>query len=135
HMVGGFGLVIAIALPFVFETSAQTYLFTRVLIFALIGLSVTVLTGWTGQLSLGQFAFAGVGAVSATSLVARGMPFPVAVAYATVAGVLAALLVGFPALRIRGPFLAVTTLAFAVAAQAWLYTQPIFLTSGTTFHL
>ena len=50
----------------------------RVSLFVLIGLSLTVLTGWAGQLSLGQFAFVGLGAFGTASLVSRGMPFGVA---------------------------------------------------------
>ncbi|MEA2309463.1 MAG: hypothetical protein QOI65_1749, partial [Thermoleophilaceae bacterium] len=119
----------AILLPIVFATASRNFLFTRVLLFAIVGLSVTVLTGWAGQLSLGQFAFAGLGAMVAVALVSRGVSFPIAVGYATVAGVLAALAVGFPALRARGLFLAVTTLAFAVAANSWILTRPV-LTDG-----
>lgn len=124
----GFGTLILVgfALPLVASAPSQSYLFTRVVVFVIIGLSVTVLTGWAGQLSLGQMAFVGVGALTATALFNQGMSFPVATAYAAVAGALCALVVGFPALRVRGPFLALTTLAFAVAAQAWLYYQPFF---------
>jgi ABC-type branched-subunit amino acid transport system ATPase component/ABC-type branched-subunit amino acid transport system permease subunit len=129
--IGFGGLVLAAAaLPLVVTAPSHSYLFSRVAIFAMIGLSVTVLTGWAGQLSLGQFAFVGVGALTATSLVARGMNFPAAAAYAAVAGAVCAIVVGFPALRTRGPFLALTTLAFAVGAQSWLYTQPIFGTEA-----
>ncbi|MCW2622601.1 MAG: transporter related, partial [Frankiales bacterium] len=132
----GYGglLLCAAVLPLLVSAPSQAYLFTRVVIFVMIGLSVTVLTGWAGQLSLGQIAFVGVGALTATSLVARGMSFPAAAGYAAVAGALCALLVGFPALRVRGPFLAITTLAFAVGAQGWLYYQPIF-GSDAIFHL
>ncbi len=126
HLAGATGIALAVAMPLVFTTPSQNFLFTRVLVFALVGLSVTVLTGWAGQLSLGQFAFAGVGAMVAVAFVSRGVVFPVAVAYATVAGVVAAIAVGLPALRARGLFLAVTTLAFAVAANSWILSQKVF---------
>src|SRR5205823_9780946 len=122
-LASGAGLLVALALPLVFTTASRNFLFSRVLIFGIVGLSVTVLSGWAGQLSLGQFAFVGLGAVTASAFVARGVSFPVAAGYATVAGVAAAVLIGFPALRVRGLFLAVTTLAFAVAAQGWLFRQ------------
>jgi ABC-type branched-subunit amino acid transport system ATPase component/ABC-type branched-subunit amino acid transport system permease subunit len=127
RLVAVAGFAVAIVLPLVFHTNAQAYLFSTVLIYVMVALSVTVLTGWAGQLSLGQFAFVGLGAMVTAALHGRGMPFGFAVAYATVAGVVAALLIGFPALRVRGLFLAVTTLAFAVAAQGWLLRQNIFL--------
>jgi ABC-type branched-subunit amino acid transport system ATPase component/ABC-type branched-subunit amino acid transport system permease subunit len=121
------GIAVAVLLPFVFSQPSQMYLMSRVAIFVLIGLSVTVLTGWAGQLSLGQFAFVGLGAFGAASLVSRGMPFSVALAYATVLGAGAALLIGLPALRIRGPYLAVATLAYGVAARQWLFTRHTFV--------
>lgn len=129
------GVLVAGLLPLVFTTSSQTFLFTRVLLYAMVGLSVTVLVGWAGQLSLGQFAFVGLGAVTATALVARGVSFPVAVAYAAVAGAAAAVIVGFPALRVQGPLLAVTTAAFAVASQAWLFGRHVFTGGGSSLTL
>ncbi len=107
--------------------AGATFRITGMLLYALIGLSVVVLTGWGGQLSLGQFAIAGIGAFTAAGLTQRGVPFPAAVAEATVAGVLASLVIGLPALRVRGLFLAVTTLAFALAAREYLFTRPIFV--------
>jgi ABC-type branched-subunit amino acid transport system ATPase component/ABC-type branched-subunit amino acid transport system permease subunit len=124
-------LVLAVALPWVVTSSSQTFALSRMLLFALVGLSVTVLTGWAGQLSLGQFAFVGLGAFVTVGLTGRGVPFLPAVGYGTVAGVLAALLIGFPALRVRGLFLAVTTLGFAVAARTWLFERPVFLGEDT----
>jgi len=123
------GLLLAIILPIVISSASQNYLFSRVVVYALVGLSVTVLSGWAGQLSLGQFAFVGLGAMVTASLVGRGMGFPVAVGYATVAGVFVACAVGFPALRVQGIFLSVTTLAFAVASSNWLFDLDV-LTNG-----
>ena len=126
HIATGVGIVIALAIPFLFPSASKLYLFSRVLLFAMIGLSVTILTGWAGQLSLGQFAFVGFGALTTVALHNRGMPFAIAVFYATVAGVVVALAIGAPALRIRGLFLAVTTLAFAVAAHSYILPHDVF---------
>lgn len=85
--------------------------------FAIVGLSVVVLSGYAGQLSLAQFALGGVGAYAAGRLAsAQGWPMPAAL----LAGVVAAIVVGFvfglPALRTRGVNLAIITfgLGFAV---------------------
>jgi ABC-type branched-subunit amino acid transport system ATPase component/ABC-type branched-subunit amino acid transport system permease subunit len=115
-------VLIAATLPLVMS-NAQRVLATTVVVYALMGLSLVVLTGFAGQLSLGQFAFVGLGALVGGKLHELGYPPLVALLYAVLAGGLAALVVGLPALRIRGLFLAVTTLAFAVAAQAWLFGQ------------
>ena len=120
-LTGAAALLAAILLPLVITSASRNFSFSRVLVFAIVGLSVTILSGWAGQLSLGQYAFVGLGAMTTTALVDRGMSFPVAVGYAVVAGVFVALLIGFPALRVRGVFLAVTTLGFAVAASNWMF--------------
>lgn len=114
-------LVVAVALPFVFSGSDQVFLLSRVLIYAIAAISVTVLIGWAGQLSLGHFAFVGLGSMVTGALVARGVPFFFAVGYAVVAGLLAGVVVGAPALRLKGLFLAITTLAFAIASSSWLF--------------
>ncbi len=118
----GAALVVACALPFL-TTATATVLFTDVLLFAIVGLSLTVLTGWAGQLSFGHFALVGVGAVAAARFAFAGWPFPVDVLVAALVGAVVALVVGLPALRIRGTYLAVTTVAFAVMASEWLFTQ------------
>ena len=134
-LVCGASLLLALVLPLLLTAPSQTFALSRMLLFALIGLSVTVLTAWAGQLSLGQFGFVGLGAFVTAGLTGRGVPFLPAVAYGAVAGVIAALLIGFPALRVRGLFLAVTTLGFAVAARTWLFEQPLFLGEDTVAFL
>ena len=131
RLAGGVGLLVALGLPWLFPGSGEIFLFSRVLIYAMIALSVSVLTGWAGQLSLGQFTLVGVGAMTTGSLMAHGMPFFPALAYATVAGMLVAVLVGFPALRVTGLHLAVATLAFAVAARNYFFTRPPFFVDDT----
>jgi len=136
----GFKLVlvaVAILLPLLISDS-QTYLASIILIYAIVGLSLLVLTGWTGQISLGQFGIAGLaGAVSADLYSRHGWNFFPALAVAVVVGAAVALLIGVPALRIQGPFLAVTTLAFGICAYAYLL-SPSYLTwligSGTDPH-
>lgn len=130
-IIGSAGLGVAVLLPIIFTSSSQTFLFTRVLLFGMIGLSVTVLTGWAGQLSLGQVAFVGLGSMTTAALLSRGMPFLTAVGYSAVAGALAAVLIGFPALRVSGLYLALTTLGFAVFARGWLLQHDVFLDGDT----
>lgn len=96
---------------------SQTNLAAVTMIFAMVTLSVLVLTGWAGQISLGQFAFAAVGGFIAAKL---KLPFFITLAVATAAGAAVAVLVGLPALKMRGLHLAITTLAFAAATNAIL---------------
>ena len=84
------------------------------------------MTGWLGQLSLGQMAFAGIGALFAARLVVEGVPFWVSILVTTVACALLAGVVGLGSLRVRGLYLAVVTFAFALAAQQYFYFLPLF---------
>ncbi len=100
-------------LPWVLSPS-QASLATVAVLYAVVGLSLLVLTGWAGLVSLGQFAFAAVGGWVALAL---DLPVLVAVPVGALAGGVVALLVGLPALRLRGLSLAISTLALAVSAS------------------
>jgi ABC-type branched-subunit amino acid transport system permease subunit len=120
------GLLFIAIYPFVTSTG-QTNLGGIIALNAIVALSLVVLTGWAGQVSLGQFAFVAVGAVMAGAFTARvGMTFWLAVPLATVLTGAFAVVVGLPALRIRGLFLAVTTFAFAVAVRSLLFEPRYF---------
>ncbi len=89
-----------------------------VVAFALIVLSVVVLTGWAGQVSLGQMSFAGVGGVvGAVATQTWHLDLSLAIILAGLAGAAVAVVVGLPALRLPGLYLSVTTLAFALACS------------------
>ncbi len=105
-----------VAAPFVLSPS-QTSIVATTATYAIVGLSLLVLTGWAGQVSLGQFGFGAVGAyVAAVS----GLPFLLALLLGALAGAFVAVLVGLPALRLSGLTLAVSTLAFASSVLAVL---------------
>ncbi|MDZ7732814.1 MAG: branched-chain amino acid ABC transporter permease, partial [Acidimicrobiia bacterium] len=86
-------------------------------IFAVIALSIVVLTGYVGQISLAPMAFAGIAAFAMVKLTGWGLPFPVAPLAAGFAAVVVGLLVGIPAVRVRGMNLAIVTLAAAVVVE------------------
>jgi ABC-type branched-subunit amino acid transport system ATPase component/ABC-type branched-subunit amino acid transport system permease subunit len=116
--------VIGILLPIIFTTPSTQQIFTEVLAFAICATSLTVLTGWLGQLSLGQMAFAGLGALFAARLVEAGVPFWLAIAATTVASAMVATILGLGSLRVRGLYLAVVTFTFALAAQQYFFSLP-----------
>lgn len=105
-----------LAFPWIMSPS-EVSLGTVALLAALVGLSLLVLTGWAGQISLGQMAFAAIGAYIAAVM---PLPFPFAVLAAALAGAIAALLIGLPALRLRGMHLAVVTLALSLTVSSLL---------------
>jgi branched-chain amino acid transport system permease protein len=88
---------------------------------AVVGCSVVVLTGWSGQVSLGQMSFAAVGAaVGAVALLDWHWDLSLALLVSGAVAAMVALVVGIPTLRLDGMFAAVTTLAFALAASGYL---------------
>jgi branched-chain amino acid transport system permease protein len=113
-------VIIAACLPMVLGPSDEL-LASTVAVYCLITLSVVVLTGWAGQISLGQMSFVAVGAaVGAVATVTWQVDLTFGLLIAGLAGALVAVLVGLPALRLPGLFLAVTTLAFALACSNYL---------------
>ncbi len=106
--------IVLLGYPWVMSPS-QTNLGGLYAIFGIVGVSLVVLTGWGGQISLGQFGFVAVGAVVGGTMTSEwSVPFLLAVPLASTVGAGVAVLLGLPALRIRGLYLAVTTMAFAV---------------------
>jgi branched-chain amino acid transport system permease protein len=98
-------------------------LMSYALILGILALSLLILTGWAGEISLGQWAFAGFGAAVAGTVAQNGGDFFVAIALAGLAGAVVSIIIGLPALRIRGPFLAVATFGFALASSSFFLNQ------------
>jgi branched-chain amino acid transport system permease protein len=93
---------------------------SALVVLAIVGCSVVVLTGWSGQVSLGQMSFAAVGAVAGSvALVDWHWDISLALLLSGVAAAAVAVVIGIPTLRLDGMFAAVTTLAFALAASAY----------------
>ena len=120
------GLVATMVLPFVGSTSVVN-LAGVIALSAVVVISIIVLTGWGGQVSLGQWGFAAVGAVVGGALTATtGITFWLAVPVAAVVAGAVAVLVGLPALRIKGLFLLVITMSFAFAVESALFQDRYF---------
>lgn len=118
-LVGAWGLLgtFLVTLP-LWVSPDREQLAALLFIYAIVAVSLVVLTGWVGQISLGQWALVGFGGAAASVLVGRhGVDLFVALLAGMAASALVALVIGIPALRISGPFLAVTTLAFAVTSR------------------
>lgn len=100
-------------------------------IYAIIGLSVNIITGHAGQISLGHQAFVGIGAFASSYIVSRiGVNFFMAVGLAGVTGAIMALALGLVALRIRGLYLALITLSFGVMAETTVFNFRPFTGGG-----
>lgn len=113
------GLAI-VGFPFAMSPS-QIVTATTYGIYAIVAVSLVVLVGWGGQISLGQFALVAVGACAGGLFQASWhLPFPLALLMAALVAAGIAVLLGLPALRIRGLYLAVTTLSFALFMSSYV---------------
>lgn len=143
-IAGVIALAIAAMIPLIITEASRQLTFTSIVVFAIAATSLVVVTGWSGQLSLGQMAFAGVGALFAAAMYRGleldlgygttrllsvqfvGVPWIVAILSGALFSAAMAALIGLGALRVRGLLLAVTTFAFAIAAQQYIYRIPVF---------
>ncbi len=118
--VGGMALllIVAVLVPGRLDKASDVLRFSAIPVYLIIALSVTVLTGWAGQLSLGQFGFVALGSYL-TIYYAHSLNYFFALAIGVAWGVAAAIIVGIPALRLRGLYLAVVTLGFGLAIRSW----------------
>jgi branched-chain amino acid transport system permease protein len=113
-----YGLLIAmlLAVPYVLGTYLQSQI-VFVFIYAIVGVGLMILTGFTGQASLGHAAFLAIGAYTAAFLQKNGVPF---IVYFPLAAIIAGgvgAIVGFPALRLHGIYLVIATIAFAFIVE------------------
>ncbi len=109
-------LVLLAIAPFVLSSYMVSQL-VFVCIYATVGVALLILTGFTGQASLGHAAFLAIGAYTAAYLQQFGVPFPV---YFLAAGLLTGIIgavVGFPALRLQGIYLVIATISFAFIVE------------------
>jgi ABC-type branched-subunit amino acid transport system permease subunit len=118
-------LVFAVAISLV--TGSRTNgILVNVVVFAMVAVSLTVLMGYTGVVSLGHWALVGVGAFATANLyTVQGVPFLITVPLVVVLGMWFSLLLGLPALRIKGLYLAIVTLAFGYAAELYVFKSDV----------
>ena len=124
-------LAAAACLP-LFVSDSVSVTLTSVLAFSVVGLSVGIVTGLAGQLTLGPFAVAAIGATTSYYVSVQTGNFLLAFACAGLAAAAVSLALGIPALRLSGQMLTVITLAFALATPAWLLAQPWMLGTGVS---
>ena len=118
-VLGALAVALMAALPN-FIDDYYVFLGCEVMIYAIAGLGLTVLMGWTGQIALAHAGFFAIGAYGTAILSADGFPWPVALVLAGLCATASGILVGFPAVRLRGFYLAIATLAFGELVQRLL---------------
>ncbi len=109
-------LLVLLAAPWVIPEYWLAQL-TFVMIYAIAGLGLMLLAGFTGQFSMGHAAFLGVGAYTQAVLTNMGWPFPLALACAAALSAAVGVVVGLPALRVKGIYLGIATLSFGFIVE------------------
>ncbi|MDH4450632.1 MAG: branched-chain amino acid ABC transporter permease [Rhodoferax sp.] len=107
----GLLVVLLVAAPWLLTEYSLAQL-NLVLIYAIAGLGLMLLAGFTGQFSLGHAAFLGVGAYAQAYFTQAGIPFVAALALSGALSAFAGIVVGLPALRLKGIYLGMATLSF-----------------------
>ncbi len=126
------GLVAVGAVLLLLTSGTYRFALESTYIFILLGLSLVVITGYVGQISLCQMTFAGTAGFTLSKFATTlGIPFPLSPLLACLAATVVGLVVGIPALRIRGAQLAVVTLAAGVACEQFIFSNPSLQLQGT----
>lgn len=104
------------------QPAADVTLLTKAVTYAIIGLSLNVLIGYTGQISLGHQAFVGIGAFTSAYMMSQSeQPFLIAVVIAMLVGGAQAAVLGLVSLRVRGLYFALVTLSYGLFAEKTLF--------------
>ena len=124
--LGAVVLVALLALP-AWLSQSKLSLASVIVVFGIVGISLVVLTGWAGQVSLGQMAFVGIGSAVGGALTAnQGLDIGIALLVGGIVGALVAVVIGYPAIRRGGLTLPVITLAFALLTSSYLLNVEFF---------
>jgi len=108
--------VLLVAAPWLFSEYLLAQL-TFILIYGIVGVGLMLLAGFTGQFSIGHAAFFGVGAYTQAVLTGMGWPFPLALAAGAALSATVGVVVGLPALRVKGIYLGIATLSFGFIVE------------------
>jgi len=111
----------AAAYPFLTSPGKHFY-GVLAIVYSLVALSLVVLTGWTGQISLGHAAFLGLGVYTGQRFLAGGVPFPLVLLAVAAVSATVSLVLAVPSLRLKGVYLAIVTLAFGAACERYIFT-------------
>ena len=118
----GLAAVAAVAVAAFQVSSYYAFIGTVAVVYASVGVSMYILAGLSGQLSIGHSALMGIGGFGAGILTQNaGLPYAVALPLAGLAAAAGAVAIGLPSFRIRGLYLAVVTLTFAIAAERYIF--------------
>jgi branched-chain amino acid transport system permease protein len=121
-LISSIVVLFLILIPFITERTDLITWFTYTLLYITLSQSWNLIGGYTGQQNLGHAAFFGIGGVCARFLWLWGVPLPVALLAGAFGAVIFALIIGFPAFRLKGIYFIISTLVLAEILQILFYT-------------
>jgi len=128
-------IVIAVLLLPWYSPEHVVYIATLICIYAVGVQGQNLLIGYTGQISFGQAGFLAIGAYTFGHLVRADVPWPIALTGAGVAAGLFGIVVGFPSLRLKGPYLAIATMGFGIAVYQILANSEVLSGGRMGLHI
>jgi len=103
--------IVLLVLPLLFQSRYTQHILNMILIYVMLGISVNLIFGYIGALTLGHAAFFGIGAYTAAIISTKlGLSFLPCVLCSAVMGCLAGFIIGIPTLRLKGPYFAIATI-------------------------
>ncbi len=123
-------LLIAVFLPQILGNNYYIHIAVRMAIWAIAVLGLGILVGLTGQVSVAQASFLGIGSYTSSLLALKaGLPFWLCLPIAGITAAVIGVLIGYPFLRLKGHYFAISTLAFCILME-YLFSNWRFLTAG-----
>jgi branched-chain amino acid transport system permease protein len=117
----GSAVAAGVLIPLMFSGPIQHDI-AEAMAYSIVALTVVVLTGWTGQISIAQMSFAAIGAFSVAHMAGTvGSRFPLGILFGVLIAAPVGVIIGLPSLRLSGLFLALATLAFALIMDTFVY--------------
>ena len=110
---GGIIIILLVMVPFMTERTDLITWFTYTLLYITLAQSWNLIGGYTGQQNLGHAAFFGIGALCTRFLWLYGLPLPLALVFGALAAMIFAVIIGFPAFRLKGVYFIIGTLVLA----------------------
>ena len=120
--ISGIVVLFLVLIPFMTQRTDLITWFTYTLLYIALSQSWNIIGGYTGQQNLGHAAFFGIGGVCARFLWLWGLPLPLALLAGALGAVIFALIIGFPAFRLKGVYFIISTLVLAEILQILFYT-------------